>query len=247
MRRGTAEDLTTAGERRQIAPDEFAVIARLARRYPHLAGAERDLAELDRLRGEAGRQKNAPPPRTAPAREDVHPMTVAELLSLHQRGLLKQHEARAWLGLEEPSVWPWRRALRPPAPSAQLRHLTIEVPVLPVRALPTPGHRVARAGWGMTWRGLVGLGGAILGIVLAGHVLLLLGVPVVGFLATGVWAGWWHRPGWVGTAWRLLLALWLLVVFPFVPPPVVPIVLALGVIAMLAALVWDSVLPLART
>ncbi len=246
QRDGTAEDLTTACERRQIAPDEFAVIARLANRYAHLAGAERDLAELDRLRAEVSRQQTMPPPHRAPPPEDLRPMTVADLLSLHQRGLLKPREARAWLGLEEPRTWPWRRSPRPAAPPARPRRLPIEVPLLPAGALHPPGHRLARAGWGMTWRGLAGLGSVILGLVLPTR-LLLLGIPAVGFLVTGVRAGWWHRPGWVGTIWRLVLALGLLVVFPFVPTPVVPMALALGVIAMLAVVVWDGVLPLART
>ncbi len=246
-RDGAAEDLTTAGKRRRIAPDEFAVIARLANRYAHLAGAERDLAELDRLRAEVGRQQAAPPPHPAPVPEDLRPVTVAELLSLHQRGLLTHREARAWLGLEEPRIWPWRRTPRRAAPPARPRRLPIEVPVLPGNALHTQGHRLARAGWGMTWRGLVVLGGVILGIVLPAPVLLVLGVPTLGFLAIGLRVGWWHRHGWVGTAWRLVLALALLVVFPFLPMPAGPMMLALGVTAMLAVLVWDGVLPLART
>ncbi len=170
---GTAENLTAADERRQIAPEEFAVVARLAHRYADLAGAERDLVELDRLRAEVGRQQAVPPPHPAPLRDDVRPMTVAELLSLHQRGLLKHREARGWLGLDDPRAWSWRRSPRTAAPPARPHRLPIEIPVLP-RTLPTQGHRLARAGWGMSWRGLVGLGGVTLSIVLPSRVLLLL-------------------------------------------------------------------------
>jgi len=99
--------IEAAPRRRELAPDELAVVARLGQRYAHLAAVEQDLAELERQRA-----RPDPIPRvngSSPSARTLRPSSVAELLQLHGRGIISTREARVHLGYTRaPGGWLWR-------------------------------------------------------------------------------------------------------------------------------------------
>lgn len=130
----------------------------------------------------------------------IGPRNVAELIALHERGLVKDHQVAELLGLNDIST---------PEPRPK---------PLAVPAVGEPDHHlIERLGWGATWR-LALLPGVLVVQEVPGRVLAVTVGLVLAGLALGAVRRWWRRPGWLGGAWRAVAASTLLYgVFRFGP------------------------------